>query len=65
MKRETNSFVLGHENYKQMHFEQNKNMLRGRGAQWANFRGQVEIILGLVSDNHLHLHVIFSSQHTY
>ena len=30
----------------------------GGGAQWANFMGQVEIILWLVSDNHLHLHVV-------
>ena len=35
----------------------NTTFVRG-GAQWANFKGQVEIIIGLVSDNHLHLHVV-------
>ena len=41
-----------------------KSQLGGGGggrvaaAQWANFRDQVEIILGLVSDTHLHLHVV-------
>ena len=40
-----------------MEFKKIQNMsevaVGGGGAQWANFRGQVEIIIGLVSDNHI------------
>ena len=33
--------------------QEDPHVQEGGQAQWANFRGQVEIIIGLVSDNHI------------